>query len=102
MCGVQGERSIRGTGVYDLTNMINHSCMPTAARVEDPDKNGPERMCMRVQLLQVCSILCTTCISIDRCARVGVVGALRTLSCAIAAPTTAQLILVALLFCSSH
>ena len=32
--------------------------MPTAARVEDPDKDGPHRTHMRVQLLQVCAILC--------------------------------------------
>jgi len=40
VCCVQGERRIRGSGVYPMSSLLNHDCMPNVARYDYFD--GPQ------------------------------------------------------------
>ena len=48
---LQGERRIRGTGVYHMSSLLNHDCMPNVARYDDFDSTIEENTIVEFRAL---------------------------------------------------
>jgi hypothetical protein len=66
----QGERKIRGTGIYPTASLLNHECLPNVARVDNFDAPGlgaPHNTAVRMRFpaLHNCSCLVSGMLTIS-------------------------------------
>ena len=47
---MQGERQIRGSGIYSFASLLNHDCMPNLARFDEFDSQPSQGKCGRVEI----------------------------------------------------
>lgn len=47
----EGERRVRGSGIYPLASCLNHECLPNAARMDMFDSDAPDRTTISIRML---------------------------------------------------